>query len=110
MDPSTKAIFVNKTKLQRENIYRVTALFFSAKLGHLTTISLQVTYSNTSLLCVRVLIILIYNSLFYRLENILIRALKSSSETLTDPNVYHLQISDSRTYPAAYDVCQTMLE
>lgn len=43
-------------------------------------------------------------------ENILIQVLKSSSETLTDPNVYQIEISDDRIYPAAYDACQTILE
>ena len=60
-------------------------------------------------MCVSI-IILTHNSLFYILDNILIQVLKSSSETLTDPNAYHLQISDNRTYPAAYDTCQTILE
>ena len=55
-------------------------------------------------------IILIYDSLFYILENILIQVLKSSSETLTDLNVYQIEISDDRIYPAAYDACQTILE
>lgn len=76
----------------------------------MTAISLQVTYSKTSFLCVCVSVTLIYNCLFYILENILIQVLKSSSETMSDPNVYHLEISDDRTYPTAYDACQTILE
>ena len=105
---------IYKTNLQtftREHyIPAVTTLFFTANLGHLTAISLRVTYSKTSFLCVCVSVTLIYNCLFYILENILIQALKSSSETMTDPNVYHLEISDDRTYPTAYDACQTILE
>lgn len=48
--------------------------------------------------------------LFFKPENIIIQIAKSSKETSLEPNVYHLQISEKRIYPMAYDFCQTILE
>lgn len=48
---------------------------------------------------------------FLQPEDIIIQIVKGSRQTSTEPNVYELEITaENRTYPAAYDLCQAILE
>ncbi|XP_044166755.1 uncharacterized protein LOC122946920 [Acropora millepora] len=44
------------------------------------------------------------------LEDISIQIVKGSRDTSAEPNVYHLEITENRIYPTAYDLCQALLE
>ena len=47
---------------------------------------------------------------FSQPEDIIIQIIKGSRDTSAEPNVYHLEITENRIYPTAYDSCQALLE